>query len=386
MSNSNTAMQTLTAQWYNALVTGLGLSDQEFQLYQGSNSVVKASQDMWNVFNAVPPTAVNNYNDPVQANNFTSDYNLILTALVTTPDTDFQSCMGDYYTQWNTYFAAHPPSPFNSPTVSDLFNQWAIMNAPSKASCVSALTKVFINPINIANNMFASANNKFAWNKTIDQLQTALAGGAGKTFSMNSLTQSSDVSHTWAKSSGSVFFDLFSLGGGGSYDQLSSKATSAGLTISASYSKVTTFAAGPYAQADANNPILATYSPWYYSAAMALAYTTKDNTVWNNQKPTTWETAFGPNGFLQRMTSALVVADGITITMTSTASYSSSDQTQILAAAKVGLWPFFSASGSGGTTNVVTFNDAGQFTSTTTIVPGNPQVLGILQSPMSSIF
>jgi hypothetical protein len=203
---------------------------------------------------------------------------------------------------------------------------------------------------------------------------------------MDSSTSSSDVKHTWANGSISFFYNIFSFGGGGSYDDLSVKTTSAGLKVDATFDKVTTFAAGPYAQTDTDNPVFNTYKPWYYSAVLALAYTTKDNTVWNNQSSTTWVTAFGSKGFLQRMLTALVVADGVTITMTSSASYNSSEQQQITAAAKVGIWPFFSSSAQGGTTTTVTFDDSGSFTSTTTIPRGNPQVLGILQSSLADIF
>lgn len=387
MSAITDAMTTLTAQWYNSMVTGLGLSDQAFQLYQGPNSMVTTSQAMWNIFNAVPPTSANSYYDPAQVNNFAPDYNLILSALVASSNTNFQTCMGDYYTQWMTYFQSHPPATWDAKGITAVFNQWAMMYAPSKAGCVTALTQIYINPINIAITMFAAANGSFAWNQTVDGLQTALAGGATKSFTLNSLTQSSDLKHTWAGGGSSVFFDLFSFGGSASYDSLSLKATQAGLNISANFKKTTTFAAGPYAQADTNNPILANYQPWYYSAALAQAYThPNDNTVWNNQSPTTWDSAFGKNGFVQRMATAIVVADGIDITMTSTAAYSSSDQQTIISAAKVGIWPFFSASGSGGSTTVVTFNDQGQFTAKTSIAQGNPQILGVLQTPMSSIF
>jgi hypothetical protein len=386
MPSSNQAMQTLTAQWYNAITTGLGLSDQQFQLYQGPNATAKTSLDMWSVFNAVPPNAINNYYNPSQGNSFASDYNLILTSLVTGSDSDFQNCMGDYYSQWMTYFKANPPSPFNATTVSALFNNWAIMNAPGQAGCVAALTKAFINPVMYAISIFQAANGSYAWNQTIDALQSALASGPSKSFSLNSSTESTDTTHTWAGGSTSVLFDLFSFGGGGGYDNVTTKATSAGINVQASYKKVTTFAAGPYSQANPNNPPLAQYNPWYVGSVLSLAYTTKDNTVWNNQKPVTWDKAFGSQGFLQRMATAIVVADGIDITITSSASYSSSEQTQIKASASVGFWPFFSAQGSGGTTNTITFNDQGQFTCKTSIALGNPQILGILQSPISAVF
>lgn len=381
-----TAMDTLTAQWYNAMTTGLGLDPTQFQLYQGPNSLMSTSQEMWNMFNAVPPLSINNYYNPSQINNFSSDYDLILSALIPSSDSAFQNCMGDYYMQWKTYFDGHDPKTWDAQGVSDLFNSWAMRNAPGKAGCVTGLTNIYINPINIAVNKFASANGQYAWNKTIDALQSALAGGAGKTFNMDSSTASSDTTHTWAGGNTSFFFDIFSFGGGGGYDNLTTKTTAAGLIINAKFTKVTTFTAGPLAVNDPNSPILSGYKAWYDSAALAKAYTTKDNTVWNNQSSTTWDKAFGANGFLQRTVSSIVVADGIEITMTSKASYSSSEQTQIQAAARAGIWPFFSVSGQGGTTTTVTFNDNGSFTSTTTIASGNPQILGILQSPISKTF
>lgn len=386
MSESNKAMETLTAQWYNAVVTGIGLDDQKFQLYQGPNSLMSTSQDMWNLFSAIPPKSVNNYYDPAQANNFAPNYNEILVSLVTNSDSDFKNCMGDYYAKWTEYFKENLPDEWTVKSISGVFNKWAMINAPSKSSCGTALTKALINPINIAQEMFAAAEGKYAWNKTIESLKSALAGGGSKSFSMNSKTESSSLQHTWAKGSTSIFFDIFSFGGGASYDKLTQSAISEGLEIEASFEKVTTFAAGPYAQKDENDPILSDLEPWYMSAALSKAYKTKDNTVWNNQAATTWETAFGSDGFFQRMATAIVAADGVSIKMTSTASYSSSEQEEIRGAAKAGVWPFFTVSGQGGSTTKVTFDDYGRFTSETTIAKGNPQILGVLQSSMADVF
>lgn len=386
MSSSDQAMSTLTQQWYNSVITGLGLSPDNFQLYQGAGSTANTSQEMWNMFNTVPPKSINSYFDPAQVNNFASDYNLILSALSASSSSNFQNCMGDYYSQWQSNFAKNVPSPVNAETVTKTFTDWAIVNAPGQASCASALTKIFIDPVNSANIAFAAAERKFAWNKTVETLKSNLASGPTKSFSMDSLTQSSDTTHTWAGGSTSVLFDLFSFGGGGSYDKVSNKATSAGLKIDAKFTHMTTFAAGPYSQPDDNNPILSGYQAWYVGAVMSLAYSTKDNTVWDPQKPTTWEKAFGSDGFLQRLMSSIVAVDGIEITMTSTASYSTAEQTQIKSAAKVGFWPFFSASGSGGFTNTVEFNDQGQFTCKTTSALGNPQILGVLQTPTEIAF
>lgn len=380
------AMTTLTRQWYNSIITGLGLSQDQFQLYQGNGSTPTTSQEMWNIFNVVPPYSINNYFNPAQINSFTGDYQLILNSLIPSDDSAFQNCMGDYYMQWQTYFNANPPATFDAKSITDLFNRWALMNAPGKAGCVTGLTKSFINPVSMAIQAFSAANQQYAWNKTQDMLKSNLAQGESKSFTMNSQTASSDTTHTWASGNTSVFFDLFSFGGGGGYDNITVKATNSGLNIAASFQKVTTFAAGPYAVADPNNPILSKYQAWYNSAVMALAYNTKDNTVWNPQGMSNWNAAFGPNGYLQRLASAIVAVDGIDITMTSNAQYSSSEQTQIQAAAKAGFWPFFTATGKGGYTNTVTFNDQGQFTCKTSCALGNPQILGVLQTPTSSAF
>lgn len=387
MSNSiGQAMKTLTNQYYNATVAGVGLDPNNFQLYQGTGATPATSQEMWNIFNVVPPKTLTNYYDPSQTNLFANQYNLILDALITASDSDFRNCMGDYFTDWQAYFKDNFPEDYSADSVTKVFNKWAAINAPSQASCVSGLTKTFINPVNMANLAFAQANQKYAWNKTVETLKSNLASGANKSFTLDSRTESSDTTHTWAGGGTSVFFNLFSFGAGGGYDKVTTKATSAGLKLNVNFDKLTTFAAGPYAAADPNDPILTKYFPWYNSAVMSLAYGTKDNTVWNNQKPTTWEKAFGSDGFLQRMATAIVAVDGITVTMTSDASYSSSEQTQIQASAKVGFWPFFTASGSGGHTNNITFNDNGQFTATTKSAKGNPTILGVLQTSTKSAF
>jgi hypothetical protein len=68
------------------------------------------SQETWNMFNAVPPKAVNSmFLDPSSVNNFAPNYNEILVSLVTSPDTDFQNCLGDYYSKWQAYFEDNDP-------------------------------------------------------------------------------------------------------------------------------------------------------------------------------------------------------------------------------------------------------------------------------------
>jgi len=391
MSSIQDAMNTLTAQWYNATVTGLGLDPQQFQLYQGTQSVMSTSQTMWAMFNAIPPMSINNYYDPSQNNDFTGNYQDILSSLNAASNSDFMSCMGDYYSMWTDYLQKNPipltdNTSKNVELITTAFNNWAVVNAPGKSGCLSALTKIYIDPINQAILKFSSAADKFAWDRTIDELTSALKQAPTKTYTLDSNTESSDVKHTWANGNTSFFFDIFSFGGGANYDQLSEKVLKSGLKLDVSYDHVTTFVAGPLSQENQNNPILKTYSPWYSSAALALAYQTKDNTVWSPSGMTSWEKEFGANGTFQRTTSSIIAVDGIKCTMTSTATFDSSEQQTITGAASAGIWPFFDIKGSGGSETVVKFHDDGTFTITTTLPQGNPQIIGILQSPMSKQF
>ncbi|HEY7769860.1 hypothetical protein, partial [Longimicrobium sp.] len=107
-----------------------------------------------------------------------------------------------------------------------------------------------------------------------------------------------------------------------------------------------------------------------------------DNTVWNNTPPT-WATTFGPNGNLQRVTSGLVIVDGITITITSNAAYSSSDQQEFQEASSGGFWPFYDSSQQSGWTSNVTFDDQGTLSATISSPGGNPQILGAMVTPMA---
>lgn len=392
MSSIQESMDILTAQWYNATVTGLGLSPDQFQLYQGTESVMSTSPEMWAIFNAIPPKSINNYYNPSQNNQFTGNYDAILSSLKPASNSDFVDCMGDYYSAWSDYFTEYlknnplgPDVGKNVKTITSVFNNWAAVNAPGKAGCLNGLTKIYIDPINQANLKFATAEDKYAWDRTIDNLNSALASAPKKTFSMDSKTQSSEVKHTWAGGNTSFFFDIFSFGGGASYDKLSQKVTTSGLNIDVTYDHVTTFAAGPLNQAS-TSPVLKDYSPWYLSAALALAYQTKDNTVWSPTGRTSWEKEFGENGTFQRTASSIVAVNGITSTMTSTATFDKSEQETIKGAAKAGIWPFFNISGSGGSETTVTFSDEGTFTIKTTLPLGNPQIIGVLQSPMSKQF
>jgi hypothetical protein len=381
------AMQNLTAQWYNAVVAGCGLDPSTFQLFQGNAPVGNTSESLWNIFDVVPPLAINNFYNPSQANIFSLDYGAVINNLKPQNSNAFQSIMGDYYSQWVAYLRTVTTVPQGGMTA--LFNNWAQLHLPPNLvqTAYTAYQQIAQGLVPVAVQMWLNAGGATsgvkAYNNTIAQLQSALASAPGKSFQMNSSTESTDVSHTWASGEVAGGFDIFAGAASSSYDQLTSAMAEAGISISASFDHLLTFTAAPLAKTS-TDPILSQYQPWYNSAALNLAYQNNNNVVWNNNPPT-WQDTFGPGGNMLRTTSALVIVDGINITMTSSVGFSSSQQTEFKAAAEGGIWPFFEASGHYGWTQDTSFDSNGNITVTSSSPTGNPNILGSIVTPVGAV-
>lgn len=386
-STAQQAMNTLNAQWYNAVVTGCHLDPSTFQLVQGNTPLGATSEILWNMLDVVPPLSINNAFNPSQGNVFSTDYGAVLMNLKPQNANSFQNDMGDYYSQWTAYLNTNPTMPQGG--ILALFNNWAQMHmSPDQAQqCYTDYEQVAQGTVPAAVQMWLNAGGSKggtkAYNATIAQLQSALLAAPGASFSLNSSTASSDISHTWANAEGGFLFDLFEIGGEGSYDHLSETLVESGLSINVQFQKLVTFSAGPLSKTSTDS-ILQNYQPWYSSAALNLAYQHNDNIVWKNTPPS-WTDTFGPSGNILRTASALIVVDGITITTMSSSSVSTSDQTTVKTAAEGGFWPFFEAEGSGGWTHNVNFDSQGIMTVDSTCPAGNPQILGVIVTPIGGL-
>lgn len=379
------AMETFTAQWYNTLTTQLGLDPTTFQLMQTSSPLGTTSQSLWNFFDAVPPFSLTNYLDPSQFNSFSQDYGAVLMNLKPQDASTFLQIMGDYYDKWATYLQNYTGD-FPAGGVLQLFTNWADANIPDPATAQAAITAFNqalngVVPTGVTMYLAAKSSGQgYAYDGTYEQLTEELPSAPSKSVSMDSSTASSDVSGTWAQGQMAGVADFFWGGEGSTYDHLTVMLGSANLTITATFQSVLTFAAAPLSQ-PSSDPILSGYTPWYDSAALALAYGTPDNTVWNNSAPS-WDSTFGSSGNLQYVTSALVIVDGIDITITSSASFSSSDQASFKQASAEGIFPFFEATSSGGWSTSVDFGSGGTLSATMSSPAGNPQILGAVVTPI----
>lgn len=379
------AMQTLNAQWYNALTSALNLSPAAFQLVQGNSVVGTLSENLWSIFDAVPPLCVNNYYNPAQMNSFSSDYGSIINNLNQPGSNTFQNDMGDYYSAWSAFLTTQTTLPTGG--LPALFQTWSQLHMPAGLAmqCYTDLNAIYQGAVYSAISAWLTAGGSSAvkaYTTTVEQLTTKIAQAPSGNVSMNSQTETSDVSHTWASGEAAGFFDLFAGEASGTYDSLSQTAISAGMNVSASFTHVLNLAAAPLSQ-PSTDPILSGYKPWFVGAALELAYQNNNNTLWKNNPPT-WANMFGPGGALLNTCSALIIVDGITISVTSSASFSVSDQAQFQAQSTHGFWPFYEASASGGWSNSFSFSDQGNLSYTASSPVGNPVILGVLVTPIAA--
>src|SRR5262249_976836 len=115
-------------QWYNAVVNGCGLSPTNFQLYQTHLPLGNLSEDLWHIFDAVPPLSINQYYNPSQFNLLSQNYGAVVNHLNPQNGSTFQTAMGDYYPRWVAYLKTNPSIP--SGGILALFQAWAQMNMP----------------------------------------------------------------------------------------------------------------------------------------------------------------------------------------------------------------------------------------------------------------
>ena len=390
---SNT-LATLDSQYYNALVAQLHMDPSSFQLAQGAISLGTDSSSIWNFFDSIPPVSLSRSWDSSGFNNLALAYGGVINNLIPQTSNAMQALLGDKYVSWQAYRsnASNIPSPL--PKLANgqidfvgiqvtMFETWGIaqLDAGQIQSGVTLLGQTDV--VSVANTMFNAAKGVYPFTATYGDVQNAHS--IPGSISFNSSNYSSDTSHAWAQAEASGFFDFFSGGASGSWSQFNQQVESDGVTVSISFQKVITLPGLPLATLQNVDPELSSYVPWFDGEALHVAQQHNDNTVWKPSAPT-WADTFGPDGNLLRLTTQLIVVDGVDITIETNFAVSSDDQTEINASYHAGFWPFFSTSGSGGWTHDhPTYSSSGATFHSSTVL-GNPQVLGVTVSPIDTVF
>lgn len=356
----------LQAGFYNALVQGLGFSPSDpFQVIQPSPPLVggdTADQDLWEYLNNIPPYSLTLNTSMSGGNQFLSNYQGVMSALLAAPNT-FESTIGPACYQ--AYQAALKDGDVKTGAMN--FRNWALYNGTCSQVAVSgasALAAAMLDPV------FAAQMNvlpyKPAGTEPVDfsqgysKLKQLLKVAPSRSFSVSASNWNTDVSQSWTQSSNSGFFGLW--GGSSSQSSLSEKFASSGVAVDASFDNVLIFAPSP--------------GDWYTSSALGLAFHNQSGPPWDPAKPIDWNNTFGPNGNMQRFMANLVVVGGMTVFVTSAASYTSDEQTEIRNNSGSGLWPFYTSGGSSGSSTSVSFNASGNMVVKITSKPGIPVVIG----------
>jgi hypothetical protein len=331
------------------IVAALGLNNQSFQLVEATDPLPNTTKDLSDFFNNIPPASLTQVYSAGGTNQFFSDYGGVVKNLRNQDSGQFDSDMGDYSSQWDTYLSGVTTMPAGGPVA--LFNAWADLHIPDPGQAATCKTDF----LQLQNGIVLTALNAYLgftptsgqlFDKTIKDLKDAIVGGASRTINFDSRNASSDVSSAWSQSSSDGLFGLF--GSSSSSSSYSAKFSSSNVSIQGTIQRAISFSADPLG--------------WYSSAALSLAYGTQDNTVWKPGQSPTWATTFGTNGNMQRLATELIVADGIDVTVTSDAAYSSDEQAAMQSNGGSGCWPFYSSNSSSGSTSQVTFNSSGQMT------------------------
>lgn len=389
MSKGEEAMKTLTEKWYNTMVTGLNLSDQTFQIYQSNVVLDNLSTALWAMYDSIPPKSVTRQAEPSQISRFSDNYSGVINTILPSGGLEWKKTLGDTYPDWVAYLDEFRQSKEKLPAggMLTLFTDWAQLNIPDPGKAQKAITQysqILNGIVPVAQSRFINAAGVYAYNKSIDDLRSAVKQGPNQSYTFDSKTASSNIEHTWAQGSISGAFRFLWGGGGSSYDSLNQTFGGSEVNIEVEFGHVVSFAAGPLQTETFVGD--KKYPAWFSSAALNYAFQNKGNDVWPVDGSASWDSTFGDSGNLKRFATNLVVGDEMTMTMRSSASFSSSDREKVTAQASGGFWPFFRASGSGGYENTVTFDDQGKMVAVSKSPAGSPLVLGASVLPIEDIF
>lgn len=387
-------MANLNKMWYNAVADGLGVSKDQFQLIQGETSLGNDQQKIWAMFDAIPPASANNYFNPAKHNSLAQAYGAVINNLYPQKDDSLPKMLKIKYPKWIAYksdqknlsaLTENEKKDYKT-TILALFKNWAIMNLDSDEYDAAVtlmgqrdIVTVAIDQWNSSN----SSNTGYAYTAGVTELEDAINKGKSKTVELNTKTASNDASHSWAKGNVSGAYRFFSADAKGHWDKFTQDIEKNGINMKVTFKKVGKLEAGPYGSSSISTDLV-DYKPWWNSEALKVAKDNNNNKVWKYTAPT-WENTFGPEGNIRWLTTALIVVDGVEITMTSAALITKDERQEVDASMDAGYWPFFQAKAEGGWSHNTEFNDDGTFTVTSSSKEGNPTVIGVLVSPIEKV-
>jgi hypothetical protein len=342
----------LNAGWYNVVARALNLEPATFLLAQGTLGLqADDSSGLFLMSDAVVPSASVAYFDPSGLSKRSDSYRMLLNAVLPESASDLPAVLGDQYAQWLAYRNAwYDNNPTSLLTQEALFSQWARQRLdPGKASRAITVYKQQVStPLSRAldamtdpasTQQFSRSDGTlyrlYAYSATVDAARHALETGGTVDIDFDSRTMEKKLTNLTVQGSATGRHSLFSATGSGVFDRLDQRAASSAWTVKGHIGQYATLS---------TNPV-----NWFHSDEFMRAYNNKGYDVWDpHASAGNWDSFFSQStGSLARRLSELVLVSDYDITVTSHTTYEESEVQKIAADAKVGVWPFFSASASG---------------------------------------
>jgi hypothetical protein len=382
-------IEELNAGWYNEVNKLLKLNPATFLLAQGTLGLgLSDGSGLYRMADVVVPPASVTYFDAGSMRLRSSAYQMLLNALLMEGGETLAKVLGPLYAKWiafNNERLNAKPMPTDS--LEKALLQWSqttgdpLVEMKIKTYFLAVANTRLQKALNAisaagATQTFTRSDGTFyklfVYTVTPEEAQQAITGSSPVSISFDSSTMDKKLTHTTVEGSASGFYEIFSGGASGEFDQLNTMAAFSEWKIEGKIGHNATLPVGP--------------GEWYDSGEVDRAHAARNNyTVWNKDANAgNWETYFNEtSGSLARAVSQLVLVSDYSITVTSHAKYTEEQYQKIVAGATFGVWPFFSASAKATNETDHEHGENGTLVTKHTLDPGLIQIWGVTVSELT---
>ena len=312
---ANASLPDSTDGLYNTLCSGLKLSNQQFQMIQGVLPVQSNPSGLYNFFDGIPPKSV------------------------------------------ATLYTSNPVNGLNG-------NMQIVIDGAKDSFLKTLALKNYMDPKYWVDGNIA-VDPIYA--PPFADLMAQVNAGSSATVSFDSSTADSNISSSWAKSSGSAGVGFWGTKESSVSESLNKKASSSRITVDFTFEKYAYLAIRA--------------GGWFTQGFFADQY--RNPSKWTDGQPA-WDQVFGPKGSCQFLANQTLLVNGYTYIVTSQASYSQSDYEQIKTSKETNVWPFYTSSSDSQSTQSFVYNEDKSISTVVTCKPGSLQIFGMGVIPTAS--
>jgi hypothetical protein len=293
---------------YNTLCAGLKLSNQQFQMIQGVLPVPSDPSGLYNFFDGIPPESVATLYTSNPVNGLNGNMQIVI-----------------------------------DDAIDSFLKSMALKNYTDSKYWVDG--NVAVDPI---------------YAPSFDSLMAAVNNGSEATLNFNSATADSDISDSWAKSSGSAGVGFWGEKNSSVSEALNQKASSSSITVDLYFNRYA------YINIRAGG--------WFTQGFFTNQY--KNPSKWTGGQEA-WNAVFAAGGSCLYLANQVLLVNGYTYKVTSKAAYSQEDYAKVSTSKETNVWPFYTSSSSSSATQTFHYNSDQSITTTVTCNPGALQIFGM---------